>query len=116
RGGDTGDACLVPPGVGLPLVGYHVPKDAVAKAPGILLRRDTPFLERLHSHGALTASDSTSAEWADMPMAGLIPHKSILIQPMYWKGEVMGGFTVLWSRDRHRFTPDELRLAEGIAL
>src|SRR5438045_3584810 len=51
-----------------------------------------------------------------MPMAGLIPHKSILIQPMYWKGEVMGGFTVLWSRDRHRFTPDELRLAEGIAL
>src|SRR5436305_9455066 len=51
-----------------------------------------------------------------MPMAGLIDHKSILIQPMFWKGHVMGGFTVLWSRDRHRFSSDEMRLAEGIAL
>src|SRR2546427_405693 len=47
---------------------------------------------------------------------GLIEHKSILIQPMFWKGHVMGGFTVLWTRDRHRFSSDELRLAEGIAL
>jgi two-component system NtrC family sensor kinase len=35
---------------------------------------------------------------------------------MFWKGQVMGGFTVLWSRDRHRFSSDEMRLAEGIAL
>ena len=117
-GGDTGVAWLVAPGTEhvVPLVGYHVPKDAVAKAPGIRLRRNTPFFERLRAHGTLAASDSTAVEWADMPMAGIIPHKSILIQPMYWKGQVMGGFTVLWSRQRHRFTPDELRLAEGIAL
>ncbi len=51
-----------------------------------------------------------------MPMGRLIEHKSILIQPMFWKGHVMGGFTVLWTRDRHRFSSDELRLAEGIAL
>src|SRR3989442_955679 len=70
----------------------------------------------LRQPGTLAASDSTSGEWADMPMGGLIEHKSILIQPMFWKGHVMGGFTVLWTRDRHRFSSDEMRLAEGIAL
>src|SRR5204863_4298955 len=85
-GGDTGVAWLVTPGTEhvVPLVGYHVPKDIVAKAPGIRLRRDTPFFERLRAHGALTSSDSAAVEWADLPMAGLIPHTSILIQPMYW--------------------------------
>jgi two-component system NtrC family sensor kinase len=29
---------------------------------------------------------------------------------------VIGGFTVLWSETTHHFTPDELRLSEGIAL
>src|SRR5437870_2821109 len=116
-GGDTGVAWLVTPGTQqlVPLVGYHVPKDLVAKAPGLSLRRDTPFFERLRAHGTLAESDSASGEWADMPMGRLIEHKSILIQPMFWKGHVMGGFTVLWTRDRHRFSSDELRLAEGIA-
>jgi two-component system, NtrC family, sensor kinase len=40
----------------------------------------------------------------------------MLIQPIYWKDELIGCFSVLWLRDAHRFTPDELRLAEGIAL
>ncbi|PYO51965.1 MAG: hypothetical protein DMD84_11110 [Candidatus Rokuibacteriota bacterium] len=117
-GGDTGVAWLVTPGTEqlVPLVGYHVPKDLVAKASSLALRRDTPFFERLRAHGTLAVSDSASGEWNDMPMAGLIDHKSILIQPMFWKGHVMGGFTVLWSRDRHRFSSDEMRLAEGIAL
>ena len=116
--GDTGVAWLVTPGTEqlVPLVGYHVPKDLVAKAPGLTLRRDTPFFGRLRAHGTLAASDSASGEWADMPMGGLIDHKSILIQPMFWKGHVMGGFTVLWTRERHRFSSDEMRLAEGIAL
>jgi signal transduction histidine kinase/CheY-like chemotaxis protein len=117
-GGDTGVAWLVMPASDevVPVVGYHVPKDAVAKAPGIRLRRDTPFFERLRAHGTLAASDSTSGEWTDLPMGDVIPHKSILIQPMFWKGQVMGGFTVLWMREQHRFTGDEMRLAEGIAL
>jgi len=117
-GGDMGVAWLLAPDRThfVPLVGYHVPKDLVAKASSLALRRDTPFFERLRAHGTLAVSDSASGEWNDMPMAGLIDHKSILIQPMFWKGHVMGGFTVLWSRDRHRFSSDEMRLAEGIAL
>src|SRR3989449_554441 len=42
--------------------------------------------------------------------------KSMLIQPIHWKDELIGGFSVLWLKSAHRFTPDELRLAEGIAL
>jgi signal transduction histidine kinase len=117
-GGDTGIAWLLTPGTEqlVPLVGYHVPKDLVPQAPGLTLQRDTPFFDRLRAHGALAESDSAAAEWGDMPLARLIAHKSIIIQPMYWKGQVMGGFTVLWTRERHRFTPEEMRLSEGIAL
>src|SRR5205823_700327 len=52
-GGDTGVAWLVTPGTEqlVPLVGYHVPKDLVAKASSLALRRDTPFFERLRAHG-----------------------------------------------------------------
>jgi signal transduction histidine kinase len=117
-GGDTGVAWLrTPSGDQLvPLVGYHIPKNLVGKATSMTLRRDTPFLERLRAGGALAESDSESLDWETMPLARLMDHKSILIQPMYWKGELMGGFTVLWTRERHRFTPEELRLTEGIAL
>jgi two-component system NtrC family sensor kinase len=51
-----------------------------------------------------------------MPAAQAVSHKSMLIQPIHWKDELIGGFSVLWLKDAHRFTPDELRLAEGIAL
>ena len=117
-GGDTGVAWLRTPGGDqlVPLVGYHIPKDLVSKATSMTLRRDTPFLERLRAVGTLAESDSESLDWETMPLARLMDHKSILIQPMYWKGELMGGFTVLWTRERHRFTPEELRLTEGIAL
>ena len=40
----------------------------------------------------------------------------MLVQPIYWQEELIGGFTVVWITAQHRFTPDELRLAEGIAL
>ena len=41
----------------------------------------------------------------------------MLIQPIYWKDELIGGFSVaVAAAAPHRFTPDELRLAEGIAL
>jgi two-component system NtrC family sensor kinase len=35
---------------------------------------------------------------------------------MRWKGVSIGGFAIAWLKEHHRFTSDELRLAEGIAL
>src|SRR5436189_4899711 len=65
---------------------------------------------------AVYSSDSGSDPRFAHPITRLQPHKSLLVQPMRWKGETIGGFAVAWLRDTHRFTTDELQLAQGIAL
>jgi two-component system NtrC family sensor kinase len=62
------------------------------------------------------SSDSETDPRFVHPITRLLPHKSLLIQPMRWKGATIGGFAVAWLKDQHRFTTDELRLVEGIAL
>jgi signal transduction histidine kinase len=118
-GGDTGVAWLLAPDRRqfLPLVGYHIPKDVVGTPVAAALRTDDPVIQALRAaKGAIAASDSQREAWSSMPAAQALPHKSMLIQPIYWKDELIGGFSVLWLTRSHRFTPDELRLAEGIAL
>src|SRR5436189_6073717 len=65
---------------------------------------------------AVYSSDSTADPRFAHPITRLLPHRSLLIQPMRWKGETIGGFAIAWLKDRHRFSTDELPLAEGIAL
>jgi GAF domain-containing protein len=66
--------------------------------------------------GPVYSSNSQEDTRFDHPLARMIPHKSVLIQPMRWKGGSIGGFALAWLKDHHRFTSDELRLAEAIAL
>jgi signal transduction histidine kinase/CheY-like chemotaxis protein len=118
-GGDTGVAWLLAPERThfVPLVGYHIPKDVVGTPAAAMLRMDDPVIVALReAKGPIAASDSQSESWSGMPASQAIAHKSMLIQPIYWKDELIGGFSVLWRKDTHRFTLDELRLAEGIAL
>ncbi|HEV8613873.1 MAG TPA: GAF domain-containing protein [Methylomirabilota bacterium] len=118
-GGDMGVAWLLGPTRDryLPLVGYHIPKELLRDTVSMTLGRDDPFFERTDNlKTAVYASDSASAPWSDIPVGRLIAHKSMLVQPMYWKGELIGAFTVAWLRGTHRFAPEELRLVEGIAL
>jgi signal transduction histidine kinase/CheY-like chemotaxis protein len=118
-GADTGIAWLLTPTRDryVPLVGYHVPKDLLAKATQAALKVDDPFFA---SVGGLvepvTVSDGTAHPWAETSIARLMDHRSLLIQPVRWKGQLIGAFSVLWTREAHRFTPEELRLTEGIAL
>src|SRR5260370_8046880 len=65
--------------------------------------------------GTTRASDSQADPRFAHPVTRLLPHRALLVQPMRWKGETIGGFAVAWLKDAHRFTTDELRLAEGIA-
>src|SRR5205809_6305395 len=65
---------------------------------------------------AVYSSDSAADPRFAHPITRLLPHKSLLIQPMRWKGGTIGGFAVAWPQEPHRVTTDELRLAEGIAL
>src|SRR5207302_8395305 len=101
----------------VPLVGYHIPKDVLGTPLAARLKIDAAVITELRKvKGAIASSDSQAEAWSGMPAAQTVPHRSMLIQPIHWKDELIGGFSVLWLKDVHRFTPDELRLAEGIAL
>src|SRR5262249_28135072 len=118
-GGDMGVAWLLAPDRThfVPLVGYPIPQ-AVLHTPGAsALQHDHPPIPApLAPQRPIVAADSQGEAWSSMPAAQAVAHKSMLIQPIHWKDELIGGFSVLWLKDAHRFTPDELRLAEGIAL
>ena len=118
-GADTGMAWLLTPTRDrfVPLVGYHVPKDLLDKAALATLEVDDPFFATVG--GLVTpvlVTDRTPQPWRDTALAKLIDHKSLLIQPIRWKGQLIGAFSVLWIREPHRLTAEELRLTEGIAL
>jgi signal transduction histidine kinase/CheY-like chemotaxis protein len=118
-GADTGLAWLLAPSRDrfVPLVGYHVPKELLGKAAEATLRVDDPFFATVGGlQGPVTVGDGSTQPWSDASIARLMEHKSLLIQPIRWKGELIGAFSVLWIRESHRFTPEELRLTEGIAL
>jgi signal transduction histidine kinase/CheY-like chemotaxis protein len=118
-GADTGMAWLLTPMRDrfVPLVGYHVPKDLLNKAAMAALKVDDPFFATVGGLvEAVTVTDGTAHPLGDTSIARFIEHKSLLIQPIRWKGELIGAFSVLWVREAHRFTAEELRLTEGIAL
>ena len=118
-GADTGGAWLVSTGKDrfLPIVGYHVPKEALQIfASTEIVMTDLMVKAWGKYDRAVYSSDSTADPRFAHPITRLLPHRSLLIQPMRWKGETIGGFAIAWLKDRHRFSTDELRLAEGIAL
>jgi signal transduction histidine kinase len=118
-GGDMGVAWLLAPDRTrfVPLVGYHIPKDLLGATATSSLLLDDPVIRALKAaKGPIAAADSQAEEWSAMAAARVVAHKSMLIQPIFWKDELTGGFSVLWIDEPHRFSAEELRLAEGIAL
>jgi signal transduction histidine kinase len=118
-GGDMGVAWLLTPDRArfAPVVGYHIPKDVLGATAASSLPLEDPIIKALKAaKGPIAASDSQTEAWSGMAAARLVAHKSMLIQPIFWKDELIGGFSILWLHEPHRFSPDELRLAEGIAL
>ena len=117
--GDMGVAWLLAPDRSrfVPLVGYHIPKDVLGATAASSLLLEDPVIKALKAaRGPIAAADSQAQEWSSTAAALVVAHKSMLIQPIFWKDELIGGFSVLWLHEAHRFSPEELRLAEGIAL
>jgi len=119
-GADLGAAWLLTPERDrfVPLVGYHLPKGDPATLANATVRvDDAVFAHAQDLKKPVCAEDSRSdPRFARNPLGALVPHQSVLVQPMFSRGEVIGAFSVVWTRERHRFTPEELRLVEGIAL
>jgi len=117
-GADMGSAwCLSPSRDQLiPMAGYHFPRELIETLFRAPLPIERPLIEEAKwLEGPIYSSDSQADPRFDHPLARLVPHKSILLQPMWWKGERIGGFAILWVRAAHRFIPEELRLVDGIA-
>jgi signal transduction histidine kinase/CheY-like chemotaxis protein len=120
-GADTGIAWLLTPMRDrfVPLVGYHVPKDLLNKAAQAALKVDDPFfatVDGLMTPVTVTLTSGTAHPLGETSIARFMDHTALLVQPIRWKGELIGAFSVLWVREAHRFTAEELRLTEGIAL
>jgi signal transduction histidine kinase len=117
--GDMGVAWLLAPDRKrfVPLVGYHIPKDILGATAASSLQLDDPVIKALkETREPIAAADSQREAWNSMAASQVVAHKSMLIQPIFWKDELIGGFSILWLQAAHRFTAEELRLAEGIAL
>ena len=117
-GADTGGAWLLTEDGSrfVPIVGYHVPRELLGALESATLKSMDPRVSDWRRvEGPVYASHSQEDTRFTHPFARLLPHKSILIQPMRWKGVSIGGFAIAWLKEHHRFTSDELRLAEGIA-
>ena len=118
-GADTGGAWVQNPGKDrfVPIVGYHVPRGLLEVFANTEIAKTDLRVEEWGKHErTIYSSDSSTDPRFAHPITRLLPHKSLLIQPMRWKGATIGGFAIAWLKDQHRFTTDELRLVEGIAL
>ncbi|HEY3067265.1 MAG TPA: ATP-binding protein [Methylomirabilota bacterium] len=118
-GADVGAAWLLNPARDryVPLSGYHIPKGALERLTELEMRTDDPWLEEpRRRRRALCSNDSQRDPRIDHAIVRVVPHKSLLFQPMFWNDEMIGGFSVAWTHEQHAFTDDELRLVEGIAL
>ncbi|HKW95720.1 MAG TPA: GAF domain-containing protein [Methylomirabilota bacterium] len=117
-GADTGVAWCVTRGGDrfITLAGYHLPLSLREPLSGLPLAPDDPLLElvkRLRT--ALHSSNSRTDPRFNQPALNLLPHASLLVQPVQVGDELLGIFAIAWTRDAHAFSLDDLRLADGIA-
>jgi signal transduction histidine kinase/ActR/RegA family two-component response regulator len=117
-GADNGVAWCVTRGGDrfIPLAGYHVPRDLREPLSALPLAPDDPLIDlakRLRT--SLHSSNSKTDPRFNQPALNLLPHTSLLVQPVQVSDELLGIFAIAWTRDSHVFSLDDLRLADGIA-
>jgi PAS domain S-box-containing protein len=100
-----------------PIAGYRVPQE--------LYERFLKFPIPIQGHPAMEetwrrrqstwTSDSPNDTRIDRESFERFPHQSLLFVPMIVKGQPIGGFFAVWWTERRQFTPEEIRLVEGIS-
>src|SRR2546421_8504290 len=115
-GADTGGAWLVSAGKDrfVPMVGYHVPKGLLEVFAKTEIATADLKVEEWGTHErTIYASDSEPDPRFAHPITRLLAHKSLLIQPMRWKGATIGGFRVAWAKEQHRVPSDGVGVGAG---
>jgi PAS domain S-box-containing protein len=116
-GADTGSAWRVAPGGRwlLPIAGYHTPREVLAEDQPVPVLPDHAAVEQVRRlREPVYATDSRGDPRFDYPVLRRLPHKSVLVVPMRSGDAILGVLVVVWLREHHRFTAEELRLVDGI--
>src|SRR5207245_5952929 len=71
--------------------------------------------EALRTGEARYSTDVESDPRVSRETVARFPHRSMLFVPMIVKGEPIGGLFLLWFTRRRQFSPEEVRLLEGIS-
>jgi signal transduction histidine kinase/DNA-binding response OmpR family regulator len=100
-----------------PIAGYHVPKDKRDSflAMPIPLEGHHLLQEALRTGEARYSTDVETDSRVNRETVARFPHRSMLFVPMIIKGEPIGGLFLLWFTRRRQFSPEEIRLIEGIS-
>jgi GAF domain-containing protein/CheY-like chemotaxis protein len=101
----------------VPLAGYHVPKHLLAlftERPFVLSR--FPILEQAWRAGRpFWSTDVKNDPRIDREtFDGVDPH-SVLLAPTMVHGEALGALFMVWWGTGREFTPEEIRLTQGVA-
>lgn len=97
-----------------PVAGYHVPPDllsAVSQSPVSMQDDVIKYLKRIA--GPIYAAHSQTDHRFDHPLIRLVPHKSLVLQPIQAGEELMGFLALAWVAERHPFKTDEISLLAG---
>ena len=116
-GADTGSAWRLAPGGRwlLPIAGYRTPKDITIDTSQVPVLPDHQTVDEIRRlREPVYATDSQSDPRFDYPLLRRLPHKSVLVVPMRSAGAVLGVLVVVWLREPHQFSEEELRLVDGI--
>ncbi|MBI4240831.1 MAG: GAF domain-containing protein, partial [Candidatus Rokubacteria bacterium] len=100
-----------------PIAGYHVPKhllEAFTNYP-IPIKENPTLEEAWEHHRPVYSSDMENNPRIDRETLLRFPQRSTLFVPMIVKGTPIGGLFATWREGQHQFTPEELRVVEGIS-
>lgn len=99
-----------------PVAGYRVPRDMLLAFQEVPIPiKNHPAMEEAWAHGrAVWTTDMASDVRVHRPSYLRFPHQSDLFAPICIKQRAVGGFFVIWWRQKRSFTDPELRLLQGI--
>lgn len=99
----------------LPVAGYQVPKPLRPMVWSPAMLPTGAFVSAIcDGGGAVYSSNSANDPRFQHPLLRLVPHRSVLIQPLRVRGQAIGVFAFIWTRARHRFPDVQLRLVETV--
>ena len=100
----------------LPLAEYRASTATPEAFTGGAIPAQHPLMEAAKQVGGAVYSEDSRADGRfDDLLRGGVPHRAVLVQPMWLGAEIVGCVAVGWFRAPHAFTPEELRLSDGIA-